>query len=91
VSPFIETLAQLLALVGGLAGVGAMIWGAARRQRGREAIDEQHAAKLTALSSSSSSHADKCDESHATHKTELTALDRRVMRIELEVGIDPPT
>jgi hypothetical protein len=84
-NPFLETLAQILALFGGLAGVGAMFWGAARRQRGREAVDEQHATKIAALTSSSDAHASKCDDDHRAHRDERAKLDRRLVKVETKL------
>jgi hypothetical protein len=84
-TPFLEQLAAGLGLVLGLASASALIWGAARRQRGREAVDEQTSTKLATVKTTAEAHASKCDEDHRAHRDARGKLEVRVVKLETKL------
>lgn len=78
----IEQLLPILGLVGSGGVLFAWIWGAATKMRGRQAVDEQQAEKLNAITAANETHVSKCDDSHAAAQKALTDVQSRVKLIE---------
>jgi hypothetical protein len=80
----IEQILPVLSLLGGLTALVGLVFGAGVKMRGRQAVDETHAGKLSTLESAGTKHASKCDADHGEARTAIAELDRRVLQLEGE-------
>ena len=74
---------QILGIAGGLTGLVLLIWGAAKRQQGRESVDEQLAAKHKVLEAASSKHETNCDDRHDSTRTKLEEITSAQQAIQI--------
>jgi hypothetical protein len=78
-------LSEILSTAALFAGVGTVIWGMATNWRGRQAVDEQHASKLSALRGQAEGHAASCDDRHDATRGRHEDLERRLAVAEVKI------